>query len=170
MPDEARYPTSMPKISSIALLLTNIEKIRSIPNTTAEPISAPTSAPTYCPAPNPSRLPHPSITTATPSDAPVDTPMIDGPARGLAKVVCRSSPATARDAPAASAVSAIGRRTAQTIASTMESSGAVRPQSVRHTAEAGMSTVPIKSSAKRRTTTVSPHTANFHPDIIRGTT
>ena len=47
-----------------------------------------------------------SITTATPNAAPVSIPRIEGPAKGLLKVVCNNNPATARLQPANKAVMA----------------------------------------------------------------
>ena len=59
--------------------------------------------------------PSASITMATPRLEPVETPRIEGPARGLSNVVCNNNPATERAAPASMAVHAIGSRVLRTI-------------------------------------------------------
>ena len=54
--------------------------------------------------------PRMSITSATPTLAPLVMPSIDGPARGLRKAVCNSKPDTARLAPHSIAVMLCGTR------------------------------------------------------------
>ena len=105
MSDEVRYPTIIPIMSNMRLLRTKVEKKRITPITTVAPTKAPTIV-----AKNPVRplpaiheLPA-NIMMATPSEAPVSIPNIEGPASGLLKVVCSSNPATARLQPARSAV------------------------------------------------------------------
>lgn len=103
----------IPTMSSMTLLRTRVEKSSMRVVTVSAPMSAAVST-----AANPiaervatERLPpRTSITVATPRAAPDVIPNMSGPASGLRKVVCRSSPLAESAAPARSAVSAWGSR------------------------------------------------------------
>ena len=111
MIEEVRYPTIMPMMSNMRLLRTKVEKKRIMAKTEAAPTKAPTIV-----AMKPdmgllvSNVPPASMTMATPRDAPVSMPSIEGPAKGLLNVVCSNKPATARLQPANRAVMACGMR------------------------------------------------------------
>ena len=92
-----------------------------------------------------------SITTATPSPAPADTPSTLGSASGLLNVVCSSSPATASAAPASAAVAAMGRRDCSTITS-QASLPLEPPPRMAATEPASMSTVPHTRHAAHSST------------------
>ena len=83
-----------------------------------------------------------SITIATPTLAPLVIPSIDGPARGLRKVVCNSRPETARLAPQSVAVMVWGTRDSITMYRQL-SFATSPPVSAFHTSMAGMETEPM---------------------------
>ena len=56
-----------------------------------------------------------SITNATPREAPLLMPKMDGPANGLRKAVCSISPLTDSEAPQSMAVMACGNLLSSTI-------------------------------------------------------
>ena len=109
----------MPMMSSMVALFTNMENISRAISTKAAPSMAPsrmlTDPPSVVPNTVPMLPPNASITMATPRPEPVETPRIDGSARGLAKTVCNSSPLTASAAPASAAVVIMGSRVSVTI-------------------------------------------------------
>ena len=59
--------------------------------------------------------PSSSSTSATPSEAPLLMPKMEGPASGFRKAVCSISPHTASDAPQSMAVMACGNRLCSTM-------------------------------------------------------
>ena len=96
----------MPVMSSIRSFFSMEESSRSTPVTSMLPAKAPVTTAAYPPreiVPAEIVPPKKSITTATPKLAPELIPKIEGPARGLRNVVCRSSPDTASPAPAKNA-------------------------------------------------------------------
>ena len=110
--------------------------------TMALPVSAPAIEPAYWLHPAPRNEPPASMTTATPRDAPVEMPRIDGPASGLSKQVCSSRPAIERAAPATAAVIIIGNRVS--IMMTLHVSRLISPPvSTAQIWSAGMSTDPM---------------------------
>ena len=99
----------MPIINSIVLLLTAAESDIINVNTAAAPIIAPeTTAPAAI-------VRVIIVTTAAPTDAPVEIPKLEGPANGLPSVVCNINPATDSDAPAKIAVRHCGMRMSKRI-------------------------------------------------------
>ena len=102
-------------------LLTNEEKINNMARTTIAPAKAPARVlmyPDSAESKAASRTPPPSnIIIATPRLAPVDTPRIEGSARGLLNTVCNSNPHTASAAPPKMAVMIVGIRDSMMIIS-----------------------------------------------------
>ncbi len=87
----------------------NEENIKIIPITIKEPMKALSMieiVPEIARVPAVSEPPVASRTIATPRFAPELIPRIDGPAKGLAKTVCRMSPEVASEAPQNKAVNA----------------------------------------------------------------
>lgn len=115
--DDDKLLTNIPIINSIIELFTIDENASRVSMIMPAPSSAPARILTYEPKLCPIEPPSASITIATPRLDPVETPSIDGPARGLSKVVCNNSPATDRAAPASVAVQAIGKRVSRIIIS-----------------------------------------------------
>ena len=104
---------------------------------------APSIAPeTTAPVP----APNSRTSTATPRLAPELTPMMEGPASGLANMVCISRPATARDIPASIAVITAGSRRSSIMCPQVSLSG-VWPVSMDSTSEVGMCTDPHTMAA-----------------------
>ena len=84
-----------------------------------------------------------SMTMATPSEAPLVMPKMPGPASGLRKAVCKSSPLTANAAPQSIAVRAAGRRDSITMKCQDADCGSA-PRSIANTSAAGMLAEPMK--------------------------
>ena len=103
---EQRYEIMIPTINNDSPDFMKPEKTLSNVTTIAAPRIAPTIGNAL--------PPNPDITgkesNATPNDAPLDTPNIEGPARGFRKVVCIISPAADNADPERMAVRASGRR------------------------------------------------------------
>ena len=103
----------MPMISSMTLLRTSVEKKKMTAITAIAPTNAANSTaakPLILTDPTERPPPRKSMTSATPSPAPLLMPKTLGPANGLRKAVCSISPLTARAAPQSMAVIACGRR------------------------------------------------------------
>ena len=96
-----------------------------------------------------SAAPPVSITSATPRLAPELIPKIEGPARGLLNTVCNISPLAASDAPQSMAVIACGNLDSQIIYVQLLFSAPL-PQSISHTASAGIFTEPKRRLAATR--------------------
>ena len=127
----------MPIINNIVLLLTAAESDIINVKTAAAPIIAPeTTAPAAI-------VPVIIVTTAAPTDAPVEIPKIEGPANGLPSVVCNINPAAESAAPAKIAVRHCGMRMSKRIlAVTGFASGFLITD---HNSLSGMSTEPLTS-------------------------
>lgn len=106
----------MPKMSNVVLSGSLRETARTINNTRSAPVMPPAAMTELKTSPDPAVLKPPASTTiATPKEAPEEMPMTDGPASGLRKSVCISSPLSASISPARIAVKARGRRVSITI-------------------------------------------------------
>lgn len=117
MSDVAMYPTIIPAMSSIVLLRTIVDRNKIIARITNAPINAPDTVavmPIISPA---AENEHPVVraTIATPRLEPEVMPKIEGPASGLASVVCSIRPAAESAAPQNRAVTHCGTRDCITI-------------------------------------------------------
>ena len=106
------------------------------------PIIILTYPPIVVPKRVPSKFPNISITIATPKLAPVETPSIEGSARGLLKVVCSNSPDTASAAPASAAVIIMGILDCSIII-VHDSFSTGLPVIISHIASTGIFTAPV---------------------------
>ena len=106
MSAEQRYEIIMPTINNDRPDFIKPEKTLS----NATTIAAPRIAPTMGKAVPPSPATTGNDSNATPNEAPLETPRMDGPAKGLRKVVCIIRPAADKAEPARMAVRASGRR------------------------------------------------------------
>lgn len=98
----------MPAISNIVVDLTTDDSPVSIKIIRVAPNRAPTKIDIVV-------LPTIMTAKATPRLAPEETPIIDGPANGLSRAVCMSSPAIARAMPETAAVITMGNLSSMTI-------------------------------------------------------
>ena len=87
---------------------------------------------------------------------------MDGPARGLLKVVCSSRPDTASAAPASTAVTIMGKRELSTMISQARLS-LPRPSTMSSTRAAGMSTEPKSMHATTSSTSAASSTTSVMP-------
>ena len=148
----------MPTMSSMVLLWTRPLSMSRMTMTSMEPIKAAmimASTPATCmSAPSmvvPTTPPIASMTSATPRDAPLVMPRMEGPANGFRKTVCSMSPLAANEAPHSKAVTACGRRALRTIYS-HDAFETVSPVNALKTSAMGIRTVPTnRLRAKSRT-------------------
>ena len=108
----------MPMMSSMTLFLTIVEKKKMTVVTAMAPTKAAmmtATKPVSCSEPSESEPPRSSMTSATPTPAPLEMPKMEGSASGLRKAVCSSRPLAASEAPQSRAVMACGRRFSRTM-------------------------------------------------------
>ena len=109
----------------------------------------------------------PMMARATPRDAPLEMPKIEGPASGLRKSVCMSQPLSASAMPPVSAVIALGKRDSKMI--TLIFSSDCTPTKLFTTSIVAMLTDP-RSISRINSETVTPNsvaliTIFFFPKI-----
>lgn len=109
---EVKWPSMIPNINRLTWSFKRYEKGRMMNITAIAPTSA-ANVIEKVPA-MPAAAP-PMMASATPSEAPLEIPRMDGPASGLRKSVCMSHPLKASAMPPVRAVSALGNRDSKMI-------------------------------------------------------
>ncbi len=94
------------------------------------------------------------VIEATPKLAPAETPNSEGLAKGLAKNVCITSPATDKATPTKIAVRALGKRKASTIYA--QALFSCEPKNVFRISESGIATAPVLIFTKNNVSSSKP--------------
>ena len=141
----------MPTTSNITPFLTIEEKAINIAITTIPPVRAPISEIQVSKSTKPIKPEYePNMSTATPREAPEETPMTEGPAKGFANAVCIIKPEIERVPPHAIAARAIGKRVCNTIG-IQYSFSTPFPVKMSNTALNGIFADPIINNRKNNT-------------------